>query len=260
MAENVFALPGPLTVCPAALLCGYMGFAMSTQLHRTMLLPGPAGRMEAILWSTSEEGNTARPPLAAVVCHPHPLFGGTMHNKVVYQTAKTIHRFGLPVLRFNFRGVGLSEGLHDRGIGEKDDVVAAIDFLAAEYPDVPLLLEGFSFGSWVGLDAGCGDSRVTELLGLGLPVGDLDSRSFSYLEHCDKPKLLVSGEFDRFGPPAKLRAMVERFPPQLQQHTRVAIIRGGDHFFAGHLPELDKTIAGWLVERHPELAAREVQQ
>ena len=94
------------------------------------MLPGPAGRIETILWSTSKQEEGARPPLAAVVCHPHPLFGGTMHNKVVYQTAKTIHRFGLPVARFNFRGVGLSEGTHDKGVGEVDDVLAVLDFLA----------------------------------------------------------------------------------------------------------------------------------
>jgi alpha/beta superfamily hydrolase len=221
------------------------------------MVPGPAGRMETILWSRLPGEEGARPPLAAVVCHPHPLFGGTMHNKVVYQTAKTIHRLGLPVVRFNFRGVGLSEGTHDKGIGEEHDVAAIIDFLAAEFPGVPQLVAGFSFGSWVGLRAGCGDPRVTELLGLGLPVGDLDSRSFSYLEHCDKPKLLVTGEFDRFGPPSKLRAMVEQFPPHVQENTRMAIVASGDHFFAGHLPELDHTIAGWLLERHPELAARE---
>jgi uncharacterized protein len=224
------------------------------------MLSGPAGRLETILWSTSEEREGARPPLAAVVCHPHPLFGGTMHNKVVYQTAKTIHRFGLPVVRFNFRGVGLSEGMHDKGLGEKDDVRAAFDFLAEEYHGVPLLLAGFSFGSWIGLQAGCGDPRVAELIGLGLPVGDMDSRSFSYLDRCDKPKLLVSGEFDRFGPPNQLRAMVEQFPPHVQENTRMAIVAGGDHFFTGHLPELDRTIAEWLLERHPELAARESQE
>jgi uncharacterized protein len=217
------------------------------------MLPGPAGRIEAILWSTTQEGEGAQPPLAAVVCHPHPLFGGTMHNKVVYQTAKTIHRFGLPVVRFNFRGVGLSEGTHDKGVGEKHDVVAVIDFLAQEYPGAPLLVAGFSFGSWVGLQAGCGDARVAELIGLGLPVGDLDSRSFSYLDRCDKPKLLVSGEFDRFGPPNKLRAMVGGFPPDVRENTRLEIVGGGDHFFTGHLPELDRTIGEWLVERHPEL-------
>ena len=221
------------------------------------MLSGPAGRIETILWSTPEQGGGAPPPLAAIVCHPHPLFGGTMHNKVVYQTAKTIHRFGLPVARFNFRGVGLSEGAHDKGAGEEDDVLAVLDFLASEFPGVPQLLAGFSFGSWVGLRAGCGDSRVTELMGLGLPVGDLDSRSFAYLDRCNKPKLLVSGEFDRFGPPNKLRAMVERFPPQIQETTQVAIVAGGDHFFTGHLPELDHAITEWLLGRHPELAARE---
>lgn len=183
-----------------------------------------------------------------------------MHNKVVYQTAKTIHRFGLPVLRFNFRGVGLSEGAHDKGEGEVNDVIAALDFLAAQYSGVPLLVAGFSFGSWVGLRAGCGDARVAELLGLGLPVGDLDNRSFAYLESCQKPKLLVSGEFDRFGPPNQLRAMVEQFPPHVKENTHVAIVRGGDHFFAGHLGELDEVIAEWLRERHPELAAREARE
>ena len=199
------------------------------------MLPGPAGRIETILWATAEEEG-AMPPLAAVVCHPHPLFGGTMHNKVVYQTAKTIHRFGLPVARFNFRGVGLSEGTHDKGVGEKDDVLAVIDFLAGQYPGAPLIVAGFSFGSWAGLHAGCGDSRVVELIGLGLPVGDLESRSFSYLDRCDKPKLLVSGEFDRFGPPSQLRAMVERFPANAREKTKVEIVADGDHFFAGHLP------------------------
>jgi alpha/beta superfamily hydrolase len=101
---------------------------------------------------------------------------------------------------------------------------------------------------------------VRELLGLGLPVGDLDSRSFSYLESCDKPKLLVSGEFDRFGPPVKLSAMVERFPPRIREKTKVTIVSGGDHFFAGHLPELDDAITEWLLERHPELAAREAHE
>jgi len=230
---------------------------MTDQVHRSLTLAGPAGRLEAILWSTATANAGTPPPLAAVVCHPHPLFGGTMHNKVVYQSAKSIHRFGIPVLRFNFRGVGTSEGRHDDGAGEEQDVHAAIDFVAAEYSSVPLLVAGFSFGSWVGLRAGCADTRVVELLGLGLPIGDTERRNFSYLEQCEKPKLLVSGEFDRFGPAATLRAMVEKFPAPARTQTRVATVTGGDHFFAGHLPELDREISGWLVERHPELA-REV--
>jgi uncharacterized protein len=227
---------------------------MAQLLHRTFFLPGPAGRLEAVLWAVPQRGDAAQPPLAAVVCHPHPLFGGTMHNKVVYQTSKTIHRFGLPVLRFNFRGAGSSEGAHDEGRGEQDDVSAALDFLSAEYPGAPLLLAGFSFGSWVGLRVGCSDARVSELIGLGLPVGDLiGERQFSYLDVCGKLKLLVNGEFDQYGPPEKLKAMVGKLPPHVKERTSVVIISGADHFFAGHLPELDRAIAEWLKARHPDL-------
>src|ERR1700682_4848778 len=103
------------------------GMAMPSLLHRSIFLPGPAGRLEALLWGVPQNERDAPPPLAAVVCHPHPLFGGTMHNKVVYQVAKTLHRFALPVLRFNFRGAGASEGRHDEGRGELADVKAALD-------------------------------------------------------------------------------------------------------------------------------------
>src|ERR1700738_3977789 len=160
---------------------------MPQLLHRTFFLDGLSGRLEALLWDLPGRENGVRPPLAAVVCHPHPLFGGTMHNKVVYQTAKTLHRFALPVLRFNFRGTGLSAGTHDSGRGESDDISAALDFLASEYPSVPLLLAGFSFGSWVGMRVGCTDPRVRDLIGLGLPVGDLDSRAFSFFGGGAKP-------------------------------------------------------------------------
>ncbi len=232
---------------------------MPTPLHRSLMLTGPAGRIETILWSVDPENGRGQPPMAAIVCHPHPLFGGTMHNKVVYQAAKTLHRFGLPVVRFNFRGVGLSEGRHDNGQGEMEDVQTVLDFLAQEYSGLPLLVAGFSFGSWVGLRAGCADSRVTELIGLGLPVASFKTRSFSYLDGCEKPKLLVTGEFDQFGPPHELRAMVNSFPSNVVKQTQVVII-GGDHFFTGHLPELDSTISDWLLGRHPGLAAQEVQE
>ncbi len=228
---------------------------MAELLHRNIFIPGPAGRLEALLWSVADNPSGI-PPLAALVCHPHPLFGGTMHNKVVYQTAKTLHRFGLPVLRFNFRGVGTSEGTHDKGRGEVEDAAAALDFLAGEYPGAPLLAAGFSFGTWVGLRAGCNDPRVTELIGLGLPVGDLvGEHGFSYLDACAKPKLLVNGEFDMYGPPRDLRAMVEVFPEHVKEQTSVAVISGADHFFAGHLPELENAIADWLVAQHPDLGA-----
>src|SRR5579864_6784324 len=225
---------------------------MPELLHRTLFFLGPAGRLEALLWSVAED-HARKPPLAALVCHPHPLFGGTMHNKVVYQAAKTLHRFALPVLRFNFRGVGMSEGTHDQGRGEQQDVSAALDFLAGEYPGVPLLLAGFSFGSWVGLHAGCKDARVSDLIGLGLPVGDLvGDRGFSYLEACGKLKLLVNGEFDQYGPPRQLKTLVEELPSPAKEQTSVAIISGADHFFAGHLAEVDRTIAAWLKAQHPD--------
>src|SRR6266567_8046457 len=131
----------------------------TTHDSRSFFIEKPAGRLEAILWRLS---SVKRPPLAALVCHPHPLFGGTMHNKVVYQVAKTLDRLGLPVLRFNFRGAGLSAGVHDKGIGEQDDVRAALDFLSRAFPSAPLLLAGFSFGCWVGLRVACEDPRVAE--------------------------------------------------------------------------------------------------
>jgi hypothetical protein len=224
---------------------------MAELLHRALFLPGPVGQLESVLWAVVKNPRGTA-PLAAVVCHPHPLFGGSMHNKVVYQTAKTLHRFGLPVLRFNFRGVGSSEGVHDKGLGEQADVAAALDFLESEYPGVPQLLAGFSFGSWVGLRVGCGDPRVTHLIGLGLPVSDLvGERGFSYLDSCEKPKLLVCGEFDQYGPPDKLNATVAQFSPRARELSTVAFIRGADHFFTGHLAELDSVIAEWIVARIP---------
>src|SRR5580692_9929924 len=162
----------------------FISYMSAQHESRNFFLAGPAGRLEALLWSPS----AGSPPMAALVCHPHPLFGGTMHNKVVYQAAKSLDALGLPVLRFNFRGTGLSEGKHDLGVGERKDVRAALDFLAAEFPGIPLLVAGFSFGCWVGLRAGCEDGCVSSLIGLGAPVNNTD---FSYLARCEKPKLFV---------------------------------------------------------------------
>jgi len=206
---------------------------------RSLFLDGPAGRLEAILWTPLD---SAPPRLAALVCHPHPLFGGTMHNKVIYQAAKSLSSLSLPVLRFNFRGAGMSAGTHDRGRGEQDDVRVALDFLAAEFPGVPLLLAGFSFGSLVGLRVGCADARVTQLIGLGAPVNDSD---FSYLAECAKPKLFVQGGNDQFGSLEKLNALVASLPGD----NRVVQVPGVNHFFAGKLDELDRAITSWLSER-----------
>ncbi len=210
---------------------------------RTFFLEGPAGRLEAILWTPTRAGVLT---LAAVFCHPHPLFGGTLHNKVVYQAAKSLDALGVPVLRFNFRGAGLSAGEHDRGLGEREDVQAALDFLAKEFPGTPLLVGGFSFGSWVGLQVGCQDSRVLELIGLGIPVNGSD---YSYLETCLKPKLIVQGTNDEHGAWETLESLVARIPGD----TRLSFVQGADHFFTGHLDQLDDAITTWLTERHPKL-------
>jgi alpha/beta superfamily hydrolase len=209
---------------------------------RNFLLAGPAGRLQAILWSPS----AGSPPMAAVVCHPHPLFGGTMHNKVVYQAAKSLDALGLPGLRFNFRGTGMSEGKHDRGEGERGDVRAALDFLAAEFPNIPLLVAGFSFGCWVGLRVGCEDARVTSLIGLGAPVNNAD---FSYLAKCAKPKLFVHGANDIYGAVDKLKMMVASLPGE----NKIVVVEDADHFFVGKLDQVDRAITSWLTERHPEL-------
>jgi uncharacterized protein len=210
---------------------------MAEVFHRTFFLEGPAGRLEALLWTAA----STDPTFVAVVCHPHPLFGGTMHNKVVYQAAKALHQRGGAVLRFNFRGVEKSEGLHDRGIGEQDDVRAAIAYLAAEFPGRSILLAGFSFGSWVGLRVGCEDTRVAELIGLGLPVDNLD---VSYLRACEKPKILIQGANDQFGSRGNIEALFSTIP----EPKRLAIIDGGDHFFTGHLDAVTAAINSWLDE------------
>ncbi|GAC1663349.1 MAG: Dot/Icm type IV secretion system effector CoxH3 [Candidatus Acidiferrum sp.] len=219
----------------------------ATHSSQNFFLEGPEGRLEAILWKPLQ----GSPPFAAVVCHPHPLFGGTMHNKVVYQTAKSLDTLGMAVLRFNFRGVGLSAGMHDRGNGEMEDVRSALDFLAQEFPAVPLLVAGFSFGSYVGLRVGCTDARVSELMGLGLPVNGAD---FSFLLGCQKPKLFVHGSNDKFGAPEKVEALVEKLPGE----KRFVVVGDVDHFFSGKLDELDGAITEWFRERHPilHLAAR----
>lgn len=208
---------------------------------RSFFLDGPAGRLEAILWTPA-----AQAQIAALVCHPHPLFGGTMHNKVVYQAAKSLDALGLPVLRFNFRGAGTSGGAHDRGQGEQGDAKVALDFLAGEFPGLPLLVAGFSFGCWVGTRVGCADDRVEELIGLGTPVNSTD---FSYLRQCEKPKLFVHGSNDQFGDIRKVQALVESLPGE----NRLVVVEGAEHFFAGKLDQLDAAIRDWLQERHPEL-------
>jgi uncharacterized protein len=210
---------------------------------RNFFLSGPAGRLEAVLWTPRV---STPPALAALVCHPHPLFGGTMHNKVVFQVAKSIDALSVPVLRFNFRGAGLSDGVHDGGIGERDDVRTALQFLTAEFPGVPLLVAGFSFGAIVGLRVGCQSPDVKQLIALGLPVNNSD---ISFLFECHKPKLLIHGGNDEHGDVRK----VEKLMPTLPGENRLVIVEGVDHFFAGKLSEVDQAITTWLLEQVPAL-------
>ena len=210
---------------------------------RSLFLHGTAGRLEALL-----NGGSPDATHAAVVCHPHPLYGGTLHNKVVFHTMKALNRLGFPVLRFNFRGTGLSEGEHAGGIGEVDDVRAALDWLEHEFA-LPVIFAGFSFGAAVGLRAACPDPRVTALIALGLPVTPLDDRlyEFEFLRACSKPKLFVSGSRDQFGPPGKLEALVGSFADP----KKLVRIEAGDHFFEGRLKELRIAIENWVRETVP---------
>ena len=212
---------------------------------RSLFIDGPAGRLEALLNAGAEHATHA-----AVVCHPHPLFGGTLHNKVVFHTMKALNSFGFPVLRFNFRGAGLSQGEHDQGNGEVDDVRAALDWLDAEY-HLPLLLAGFSFGAAVGLRAACPDPRVRAVIGLGTPVVPVAEASeeprvysLDFLRDCNKPKLFISGARDKFSPKAKLEALFASLP----EPKKLLFVDAADHFFEGRLRELREAIEAWVKE------------
>jgi len=211
---------------------------------RSLFLAGPAGRLEALLNAGSRDATHA-----AVVCHPHPLYGGTLHNKVVFHAMKALNSFGFPVLRFNFRGTGLSEGEHSSGIGEVEDVRAALDWLEREFT-LPVIFAGFSFGAVVGLRAAYTDDRVNALIALGLPAVAVEDRNedrlydFEFLRACAKPKLFVSGSRDQFGPPGKLEALVSTFADP----KKLVRIEAGDHFFEGRLKEMRVAIEEWTRE------------
>jgi hypothetical protein len=207
-------------------------------------IAGPAGRLEALLMRPEGE-----PLAAAVVCHAHPRHGGMMHFKVVFRAAKGLQHAGVAALRFNFRGVGRSEGTHDGGHGEQDDVRAALESLAERYPGLPLVLGGFSFGSLMALRVGVGEPRVRALFALGFPLemaGDV-----SFLDACRKPRLFVQGELDAFGPAGRMRDLVDRLPePRVLQ-----LVDGSDHFFSGHLERLQEIVSEWVGGRPWEQAA-----
>ena len=211
---------------------------------RSFFLAGGAGRLEALLNAGSPTATHA-----AIVCHPHPLFGGTLHNKVVFHAMKALNSFGFPVLRFNFRGTGLSEGEHAKGVGEIEDVRVGLDWLEREFA-LPIIFAGFSFGAAVGLRAAYDDPRVMALIGLGVPAVPIEDRiyDFEFLSDSAKPKLFVSGSRDQFGPAGKLEALIAT----VAEPKKLVRIEAGDHFFEGRLREMRETIEAWvgeLVER-----------
>ena len=194
-------------------------------------LPGPAGRLEALL----EEPEDQEPRLAALLCHPHPLYGGTMHNKVVYRMARGLRRAGLVVLRFNFRGVGASEGEHGHMTGEIEDARAALGWLRERYPQVPYAMAGFSFGSRVVTQLGCSAPGAAFLMAAGFPTGRWPAE---YLETCRAPKIFIQSTNDQFGP----RAELERAYATFAGPKQLIWIECGDHFFAGALEQLEETV------------------
>ena len=208
-----------------------------------LFIPVAHGRLEAILKAPREQ------PLRgiALVLHPHPLGGGTMHNKVVFRAASALNDAGLITLRINFRGVGQSTGKHDEGRGEVEDARAALDYLVGQYRDMPITLAGFSFGSRVGMKVGIEDKRVLNLISIGTPV---DKYDFNFLERCRKPILFVHGEHDEYGNVDKLRDLVARVGAHCDAELRV--IEGAGHFFDNQLDELKRVITEWVLAARVE--------
>jgi alpha/beta superfamily hydrolase len=215
---------------------------------RTVNLAGPAGRLEAVLNEGAPDA-----PFATLVCHPHPLGGGTLHNKVVYHAMKALNApewgLGWPVLRFNFRGAGLSDGVHD-GKAETGDVLAAIDWLEKEYSR-PIIVVGFSFGAAMALKAVCsratqGKSRVKAVASLGLPThAQGRGYHYSFVKDCGFAKLFLSGDRDQFAPAGDLAQVAAA----AAEPKHLVFIPAADHFFAGQLEPMQRALVGWLKER-----------
>jgi len=205
-----------------------------------LFIPVEHGQLEAIF----KEPRQDPPKGVALVLHPHPLGGGTMHNKVVFRAAAALNDAGLTTLRINFRGVGQSTGEHDEGRGEQDDARAGLDYLSQSYSTLRILLCGFSFGARVGLDVGIKDPRVACLIGIGTP---LEMYDFSFLTACRKPLLLVHGEHDEYGGVERLRELVADLEKSVP--VKLAVVPGAGHFFEGHLDELKRAITGWTTEQ-----------
>jgi len=207
----------------------------------TLMIPGPAGRLEALL----EEPASVDPVHAVLVCHPHPKYGGTMHNKVVYRLARGLRRTGAVVLRFNFRGVNRSEGVYDDAQGELDDARAALSFLRQRYPNLPYSLAGFSFGSRIILRLGCEPTtNARRLIAVGYPTRwpDIDE-----LHTCTREKIFIQSTTDEFGPKEQLKALVNELP----EPKTLFWVEAQDHFFAGALAEFESLVEEMIWDVDP---------
>ena len=199
-----------------------------------MNIPAPHGHLEA---AHREPPGTLRG--AGVVGHPHPLQGGTMHTKAVFRAAQALADVKIAALRFNFRGVGTSTGSYDGGNGEKDDVLASLDWLEERHPGLPLVLGGFSFGSIVALSAGADDPRVVALFGLALPIRMYD---YGFLADVKKPVLVIQGDEDELGSGSEVEPVVAA----LGSHVTLARIAGADHYFDGHIDEMKAVMSEYF--------------
>lgn len=204
-----------------------------------LMIPASVGQLEAILKEPNGEFRGV-----ALVCHPHPLGGGTMHNKVVYRAAAGLLEAGLVTLRFNFRGVGTSSGEHDDGDGEKDDVRDALNYLTENYPNQPITLAGFSFGSRVGTGVALNDERIMRIISIGTAV---DKYDFSYMKNCRKPILFVHGDSDEFGSIENLNSLVSLVAENAD--TKLIVFNNCGHFFDNHLGQLKDAIHDWILEK-----------
>ncbi|HEX9406270.1 MAG TPA: alpha/beta fold hydrolase [Thermoanaerobaculia bacterium] len=193
-----------------------------------------AGRLEALYRELQD------PAGIAIICHPHPLGGGTLHNKVVFRAARGLENANIATLRFNFRGVGASAGKHEEGEGEQDDVMAAIDWAKKHHPGKKLIVGGFSFGAWVASRVACELPEVDAIFLIGTPVNKYD---FGHLRHCEKPILFLHGTQDEHGDVAKLEKVVEHI-----RNAESVIVTGADHFFSKQLDAVDETIRQWAEE------------
>lgn len=202
-----------------------------------LFIPASHGRLEAILKDPSVERRGV-----ALVCHPHPLGGGTMHNKVVFRAAAGLNDAGLTVIRFNFRGVGLSTGVHNEIEGGVQDVRDALQFLAGEYPGEDITLAGFSFGSRTGMQVGMSDDRVKRLISIGTPVEKYND--YDFLTAVTKPILFVHGTEDEFCSVQSLRSLTDRIP-----HADVVLFENSGHFFDEHLQKLRETVRDWTLKK-----------